>query len=59
MAASLQSKPAGAETRTIWTGGWDGVVVVAGGGLRFSRAEAAAGAIALSASARVSVVLVV
>ena len=55
--ASPQSKPLGAETRTICTAGWDGVVL-AGRGLSSSRAEAAAGTTAPSARARVSVLLI-
>jgi hypothetical protein len=58
MPASPQSKPLGAETRTICTAGWGDDVVVAAGGLRSNRAEAAAGAIAQSAIARASLVVI-
>jgi len=57
MPASPQSKPPGAETRTICTAGRADGVVVARGGLRSNRAEAAVGAIALSVSDRASAVL--
>jgi hypothetical protein len=53
MPASPQSKPPGAETRMTCTAGW-WVDVVLAGGLRSNRAEAAAGAIAQSASGRAS-----
>jgi hypothetical protein len=58
MPASPQSNPPGAETRTICTAGCGDGVLLAAGGLRSNRAEAAAGAMAPSASASASVVLI-
>jgi hypothetical protein len=57
MPASLQSKPPGAATRTICTARRDDDLAVVRGGLRSSRAEAAAGVTAPSASASASAVL--